>query len=295
MIGNLQLFDGILIFCSVVKLGSFTATAKETGFSTSHISKEISKLEKRLSTRLLNRTTRSIRLTSDGEAYYQQCLQLIADAEEAEAFSHQKTPTGHLKISAPINFAINTLYPKINQYMQSYPNVTFEVDLNDRKVDLIAEGFDLAVRIATSLEDSSLVSRKISRSHAVTVATPEYLARHGTPTHPRELSDHNCICYTNLTNRRLWQYRNAKETISVQVKSNLSTNNADMELAFLLDHMGIARLPLFIVEHQIEQGKLICLLEDYLKPPIDIYVIYPSRKQQSRKLTTFIDCLLASS
>lgn len=286
---NTQLFDGIIIFCTVVEQGSFSAAAIACGHSTSFISKTITKLETRLNTRLLNRTTRSISLTTDGELYYQRCTQLIRDAEQGEAFTQVIEPTGTLRISAPLNYTINQLKPIFNQYLSLHPKVNLDLDLNDRKVDIVSEGFDLAIRITHALEDSSLIVRTLASSKIVTVASAQYLSNHPAITHPQQLTEHNGICYAYSSKKDQWRYTQGDQIFNVETPSNYTTNNGEIQLGFALDHLGIARLPAFIVQPHLASGELVQILNEYDNQSVNIYLVYASRKHQSAKLRSFID------
>lgn len=289
---NNQLFDGIIVFCAVVEKGSFSAAAIECEHSTSYISKTINKLETRLNTRLLNRTTRSISLTTDGELYYQQCAQLIKDTQQAQAFSQEIEPSGTLRISAPINYSVKTLKSLFNQYLKRYPKVTLDLELSDRKVDIVSEGYDLAIRITREMEDSSLIMRKIASSRIVTVASTEYLANHPSIDHPEQLKDHIGIRYSYAAKKDLWAYTKGNETFNVDVPCNFTTNNGEVQLSYALDHLGITRVPEFIVKEHLANGNLHTILDEYDCDKVNIYLIYASRKHQSSKLRTFIDFLV---
>ena len=209
MTANTKLFDGIVIFTHVVNSGGFSAAAELTGHSTSYISKEINKLEARLGVRLLNRTTRSISLTPEGELYFQQCQQLVFDAESTvgEITSSHVNPKGMLKISCPVSFGLGHLQPILSEYMSMYPEVQLHMDFNDRKVDVVQDGYDLVIRATRDLDESSLVCRKIYQAKAYTVASPAYLRKHGRPEHPEELVNHACICYSNHKTPTRWIYQ----------------------------------------------------------------------------------------
>ncbi|WP_037410317.1 LysR family transcriptional regulator [Shewanella fidelis] len=286
------LFDGIVIFAQVVKSGGFSAAAESLGHSTSYVSKEINKLEARLGVRLLNRTTRSIGLTPEGEAYYQQCLQLISDAELAVGLITQDnvSPKGVLKLSCPVGFAQSHLQPIIDEYLKRYPNVSLELELSDKRTDVIADGYDLAIRASAHLEESSLICRKIYTSKAYTVASEEYISRHGKPHHPRELATHSGICYSNLKQPSRWEYVDQHgKPFFVDVRQKVLCNNGEMQLAMVLAGHGIARLPGFYMEQAIQDNRLVVLFENCPSHEIDVYVVYPSRKHLSPKVRAFID------
>ncbi|MAD45308.1 MAG: LysR family transcriptional regulator [Oceanospirillaceae bacterium] len=287
-----DLLDGMVIFATVVDAGSFTRAARLTGHSTSYISKEINRLEERLGVRLMNRTTRSLHLTADGELYYQQCQQIIADASDVQnaLLGHQLQPTGTLRVSCPSSFAVVRMQDIFSGFLQEYPQVSLDLDLNNRKVDVIADGFDVVIRATPHLEDSSLISRKIMSSRAITLASPAYLEKHGTPEKPQDLINHQCITYSYLKNPRQWPYKNQYGMeISVEVNSRVTVNTSEMELALCLAGNGIARMPGFLFSDEFSSGQLVELFPDYQPSPIDTYLIYPSRKHMSAKVRSFID------
>ena len=289
-----QLFDGVVIFTHVVNCGSFTAAAEITGHSTSYISKEINKLEARLALRLLNRTTRTLSLTPEGKVYYEQCQQLVLDAQDALTLLSQShvSPKGKFKISCPVAFSQGYLQNIILEYMRLYPEVQLELELNDRQVDLVQDAFDLVIRATGQLEESSLICKKIYTSKGLVVASKEYIERYGKPTHPSELAEHACLCYSNLKNPYRWQFTSLdKSPFFVDVKCKVLCNSAHMELAMVIAGEGICRLPEFVMEQELKEGKLEVLFNDYLAPEINVYAIYPSRKHLSPKVRCFIDLL----
>ncbi|MBD1558722.1 LysR family transcriptional regulator [Vibrio sp. S9_S30] len=293
MATDTQLLDGMVIFAEVVSKGSFTKAAESTGHSTSYISKEINKLEERLSARLLHRTTRTLSLTPEGELYFDRCQQLILDVEElGETLSGKNaTPRGTLKISCPVTFGLSRIKPVLAKYSEQYPNVDLDIDLSDHKVDMIAEGIDISIRGTSSqLEDSTLISQKVMTSDSVTFASPAYLARCGTPIHPSELKDHKAICYSLIKNPSQWTYWEKDGTKkSVRVKSKLLTNSPQLELAMCKEGLGITRMPTFNLGNELETGELVELFSEYPKVQINMYLIYPSRKHMSAKVSSFID------
>ncbi len=295
MTTNSQLFDGIYIFYQVVRCGSFTACANYTGHSTSYISKEINKLEQRLAVRLLNRTTRSISLTPEGEVFFEQSQLLIENAEHAQGLltSKQDSPHGLLKISCPVDFGLNYLKPIIDEYLNSYPDVSLDLDLNDRHVDVIQEGIDIAIRATAALDDSSLISRKIFQSNSYTLASKQYIQRFGKPKQPQDLSKHACICYKNHKTPTKWQYITANnETLNVDVNKRILSNNAQMQLSLAQAGHGICVLPKFCLGKDFDDTQLVALFEDYQSPKIDVFAVYPSRKYVSAKVRCLIDLLV---
>ncbi|WP_420590746.1 LysR family transcriptional regulator [Bacterioplanoides sp.] len=294
---NGQLLDGMVIFTEVVNAGSFTLAAENTGHSTSYISKEINKLEERLGVRLMNRTTRSQSLTAEGEIYFQQCQQIIAEATQAQnaLMGQQLEPTGTLRISCPASFGEAQMQPVFSGFLSRYPQVALELDVSNRKVDVIAEGFDVVIRATPQLADSSLISRRVMTSRGITVASPDYLNRKGTPSRPEQLAQqhpdqHECITYSHLKQPRLWQYQNQYgKDIQVEVGSRTLTNSSEMILSLCRDGQGIARIPEFLLTDELQQGTLVELFCDHQRFPIDVFLIYASRKHMSSKVRAFID------
>ncbi|WP_295895640.1 LysR family transcriptional regulator [uncultured Vibrio sp.] len=293
---NSKLLDGIVIFVELINCGSFTKTAENTGHSTSYISKEITKLEDRLGVRLINRTTRSISLTPEGELYYKQCLQITDDAEQAESSVNQRQlePKGSLKVSCPISFGMPQLKPILAKFLTRYPKVNLDLNMTGRQVDVVADGFDVVIRTANQLEDSSLISRLLINSYGVTVASPDYLSAHGTPKHPSELSQHKIITYSYAKAPNVWQYQTPQgEPLSVQLESRVITNSPEMEIELAIAGQGITRMPKFNVDDKLESGELVVLFEDYKKVPINVYLVYASRKHMSAKVRCFIDFVVS--
>jgi len=287
-----QLLDGMVIFVEVVNGGSFTQAALTSGHSTSYISKEINKLESRLGVRLMHRTTRSLRLTPEGEVYFQQCQQIIDDAEQAHNIlsGGQAQPKGTLRISCPTSFAMARMQTIFSDFINLYPEVNLELDLNNRKVDMIAEGFDILIRASRQLDDSSLISRKVYSSEGILVASPSYLEKHGRPKKPADLSQHQAITYSHSKQPNLWQFTDPQGQIeSVLVNSRVQTNSSELEVSLCVAGHGVMLMPRFNFNGELERGDLVELLTEYQRPEINVYVVYPSRKHMSAKVRSFID------
>ena len=289
---NPSLLDGVVIFNEVITAGSFTKAADNTGHSTSYISKEINKLEARLGVRLMNRTTRSLSLTPEGELYFQQSQQLISDAEQLQRTldGHQQNPSGLLKISCLSSLDTHFIQSVFSDFLDLYPDIRLELDISNRKVDMIAEGFDLVVRGTPSLEDSSLISKRLLSARGAVVAAPKYLKAKGIPEVPEDLKHHDCITFSYLKQPRHWPFKNqyGKETV-VEVRSKIHSNSSEMELALCVAGQGIVRLPSFMLRDELDTGALVELFPDYQHLAIDIYLVYPSRKHVSAKVRAFID------
>jgi len=290
---NTDLLDGVAVFVGVINAGSFTAAAQALGHSTSYVSKEVTRLEKRLGSRLLNRTTRTISLTDAGRAYYERCSQIIIDAQNAQGSINQlqDTPAGLLRINAPGSFGSKHLLNVIADFMHRFPEVKLEVEFNDRLIDVVAEGFDVVIRVG-SIKDSSLVARKFTSSRAVVVASPEYLKRKGRPVVVEDLAHHDCIAYSLLPVPNQWDFYKEGVRSSVTVDPRVSCNSSAIEVSMVLQGIGITRVPLFTCEQEVMSGKLEIILADYDEIKFDVYAVYPHRQYLSAKVRAFIDHLV---
>ncbi len=290
-----RLLDGMVTFVEVVKSESFTKAAETLGHSTSFISKEVGKLEDRLGVRLLHRTTRKLRLTDEGRLYFDQCRQIVEDALVAEnsVTGKQGEPQGLLKVGCSIAFGLAELKSVLPKFTQQYPKVDLELELNDRKVDLVEEGFDVVIRATVQLDDSSLISRQIGWYPTLTLASPGYISKHGKPTHPNDLRHHRVISYSNVKNPHIWVYKDhGGETIQVHVNHQIVTNNSSMEVALALADQGIFRAPSFCLSDEIETGRLVPLFTDLPETLVGVYMVYPSRRHLSTKVRCFLDFMM---
>ena len=287
-----DLLSSMATFAKVVEAKSFTAAAIELAMSKSAVSKHISRLEDRLGARLLNRTTRRLSLTETGAAFYDRCARVVAEAEEAElaVTRLQSEPRGTLRMNAPVTFGALHIAPAISEFLGRYPDLQIEMTLNDRFVDLVEEGFDLAIRIAR-LTDSSLIARRIAPDRRVVCGTPAYFARRGTPTSPEDLVRHNCISYTYMTVPDQWQFVEGDATRSIAVEGNFRANNADAMRAVVLAGLGLAMLPTFAVGAELQAGRLQAVLERYTPSRTSVYAVYPHSRHLSAKVRAFVDFL----
>lgn len=278
-------------FARVVEHGSFARAAERLEVSTSAVSRQVAELEAHLDVRLLNRTTRKLSLTEAGQAFYERCVALLADLDEAEASVRASAvlPKGTLRITCGVSFGVRYLAPAIAEFCARHPQVLFDIDLSDRTVDLVDEGFDLAVRIG-NLRHQGLVSRRIGWTRAVCCASPAYLAKHGTPKTPAELASHECITYTHVPVPNVLTFADRTgETHSVRIPTRHRTNNGRMSAALAVDGLGISYEPDFIVAPEVRAGRLVRLLPDFEPPQAPIAVVYPSRRHLSAKVRTFVD------
>jgi len=286
--------DDMLAFIKVVDTKSFTAAAERLNLSKSVVSRRIAELENRLGARLLNRTTRRLSLTEVGQAFYERCTRILSDLDEAEraVADLHAAPRGRLRVNAPLSFGLLHLAPAIADFMQRHPAIEIDIDLNDRYVDLIDEGYDMAVRIGR-LRDSSLIARRLAPNRRVICASPAYLEQHGTPETPEDLTKHCCLLYTNVPTAEQWQFRVNGETRAVRVQGNLRANNGDILLAAAIAGHGVAVAPTFLCGEALASGALRCLLYDYYVSDSAVYAVYPQNRHLSPKVRAFVDFLAA--
>ena len=286
--------QAIRVFSQVVESGSFSTAAEKLGLSATATSRHVAELEAHLHTRLLNRTTRRVGLTESGRAFYERSVQLLADLEEAEqeALRAAVVPRGTIRLTAAVNFGVRHLAPAIADFLAAHAEVRFDASLSDRIVDLVEEGFDLAIRIGAP-GSQNVVARKLGETRLVPCASPGYLAAHGAPQTPEELARHNCFTYEYVTPRNLWRFRDpAGGERSVRVSGSLHSNNGELLAEAAARGAGIVFEPAFIVGPEVRAGRLVPLLQDYVPAPAPIYAVYPSRKHLSAKVRLFVEFLI---
>jgi len=294
-VASTGLLDGVAVFVGLINAGSFTAAAHALGHSTSYVSKAVTRLEKRLGSRLLNRTTRTISLTDAGRAYYERCSQIVIDAENAERSINQlqEKPGGLLRINAPASFGSKYLLNILSQFMHRYPEVKLEVEFNDRLIDVVAEGYDVVIRVG-EIKDSNLVARKFTSSRGVVVASPDYLERKGCPKRAEDLAQHDCIAYSLLPTPTQWVFYKDGVRTSVMVDPRAMCNSAEIEVAMVVEGIGITRLPLFTCEQEVANGDLQIILDNYDQLKLDVYAVYPHRQYLTAKVRAFVDYVVAA-
>lgn len=287
-------FQEMQAFVAVVENGSFVRAADALNASKAAISRQVAELEQRLGIRLLNRTTRKLSLTDEGQLFYMRCTDLLNGLEELESELRLRSgePSGHLRISVPVTFGILHLAPLWGKFLQMHPKISMEVTLSDRTVDLVEDGFDLAVRISGS-PHPTFIARKLASSKIVACASPAYLKRHGTPKHPKDIADHDVVSYTYSASKDEWEFihPSGKREV-IKTKSRLHANNGDTCVAAALQDQGIIMQPEFMVYDALRTGKLKPLLTDYQTAELGIYAIYASRRQLPLKLRSLIDFLV---
>ena len=289
-------FGDIAVFVRVVEAGSFTAAADKLGLSQSAVSKCVNRLEERMGTRLLNRSTRKLSLTEAGAALHAHGLRALHEMDEAEleVARLQTEPRGLLRVNAPMSFGVLHIAPAVHDFLQRYPALTLDLQLDDRLVELVEEGFDCAVRIK-ALTDSTLVAKKLAPCRQVVCAAPEYLQAHGTPRTPQDLQDHRCLIYTYRGKPLEWEFSGARaEKIKVTVSGPLHSNSGLASREAALRGAGILSVPTFYVGDDLRAKRLVALLTDYTPlPEINIYAVYPERRNLSPKVRAFVDFLHA--
>ncbi|MFT5631003.1 MAG: DNA-binding transcriptional LysR family regulator [Gammaproteobacteria bacterium] len=291
---NKSLFDGMVLFCTVVEQDGLSAAARLLGHTPSHVSKEITRLETRLGARLLNRTTRRIGLTEAGRTYYENARRIVEDAKATEERLHiaGDQPFGELRMSVPVVFAHGCLNAWLPEYLERYPEVNLNIDVSERRADLIGEGIDLLVRIG-NLPSSDLIARELFKSRRLTIASPDYLARYGTPLHPSDLIDHELIDFSYHGGLQNWTFPfKGKSEIAVPISPRIRCNDAQSEKSLALAGQGITRLPSLACETELSSGALVSILTEFEPDPVGVHVIYASKDNLPAKTRAMIDFLV---
>lgn len=286
--------DGMTVFAAVVDADSFTQAAKNLRASKAAVSTHVQKLEDRLGTRLLNRTTRKLSLTSEGRAFYEHCRRILDEAREAiDAVDNVNAePRGKLRINAPMSFGVLHLGRAIGDFMKEHPNVEIDLVLNDRHIDIVEEGFDLAVRIA-DLPDSSLIARRLAPCRRVVLASPAYWKKHGKPTHPTQLLKHDALIYDYLSEPNTWHFNGPDGPITQTVRGRMRANNGEVLLEAAKCGLGVVMTPTFFCCDQIGNNELEIALSEYEAEPLSIYAVYPHRRHLTARVRTLVDFLVS--
>ena len=284
--------NAISVFCKVIETQSFTQAANQQNISVAMASKLVSQLEEHLKTRLLQRTTRKIVPTEAGMLYYQRCQAILLDLSEADSsISNMATSLqGNLLISVPRDFGLLYISPNLPKFIELHPNLHVEIEFEDKRVDLVAEGYDLALRIGY-MQASSLVARKISSSPMHFVASPSYLEARGIPLTPDDLEYHQGLLYKSSLNQVHWQSTKANQIQRYKIQSKVVSNNGMALLEMTKAGLGISNSPSFFVKDALASGELVEILSEYKQKPLDIYVVYPNRRHLPAKVRAFIEFL----
>ncbi|WP_205962730.1 LysR family transcriptional regulator [Pararobbsia silviterrae] len=287
----MQLED-MRIFVAAVEAASFTGAAARLGLSKQFVSKRVMALEEQLGARLLVRTTRRLSVTPVGRDYFERVVQILADVADAERIvaSQNAKPRGALRVTAPMSFGTMHLGPVIPEFMHRYDEVTLDIDLNDRTVDLVGEGYDMGVRIGV-LSDSSLIARRIAPFDMVACASPTYLAQYGSPETPADLAHHQCLLYGHGKSVE-WPFAIHGRARGVPVTGRVRVNNGEIARDAAVAGLGVTMLPTFIVSAALASGQLIKVLEPYEPPKGGVFAVYPQHRQSSAAVRAFVDFLV---
>lgn len=281
-------------FVRAVELGGFSAAARESGLTPSALSKLVKRLEDRLDVRLLNRTTRKLSLTPEGDAYFVRCQRILAEIEEAEAevARFRGRPRGLLRMSVGTAFGTHQLVPALPRFLERYPEITLELSVSDRRADIMEEGLDLAIRIG-ALADSTLIARKICDLKRTICASPSYLERHGAPRRPEDLLQHNCLSVSSMPELRLWPFDAQDGPRVIEISGSVGSDSADTLLQLAVMGVGIVRLVDIIVGAELAKGTLVPILTDmHHVEPTPMYAVYPHGRHRSPKVAAMMDFML---
>lgn len=294
---NRDLFDGMVLFCTVVQQGGMSAAAKQLGHTPSHVSKEVRRLETRLGARLLNRTTRRISLTESGRIYYENARRIMDHAHTTQdrLQSVGNRPFGELKMSVPVVLAHGWLNEILPEFLRQYPEIDLHIDVSERHADIVGEGFDLLVRMG-DLPSSDLIAREIFRTRGLTVASPAYLEKNGTPLHPIDLADHELIDFSFHGINQNWSYQDMDDRLAVvPVQPRVRCNDAQTEKALAIAGCGITRLPQLVCQAELDAGTLVPILPAFGAQFVAVHVVYASRDILPAKTRAMIDFLVEKS
>ncbi len=282
-------------FAAVVDAGSFVKAADSLGVSKAAVSRYVDALEERLGVRLVHRTTRRLSLTAEGQLFHARSKELLAGVDEAETevTATAIAASGLLRLNAPVTFGIRELAPLWGKFLSLYPKVKLDITLSDRIVDLVEEGFDVAVRIA-ALGNSSLISRRLATTRVVLCATPKYLKSRGMPKVPADLAGHAIISYSYFATRDEWHFDGPKGRVSVRTDPIVHTNSGDTCRTLALAHQGIILQPTFLVGAELKSGALIELMPEFKAAELGIFAVHPSRKHVAPKVRALVDFLAAA-
>jgi DNA-binding transcriptional LysR family regulator len=284
-------YEGMALFIKIVEYGSLSATDRALNLPKATLSRRLNALERRLGTNLVHRNTRSLTLTDAGRVYFERCLPIIAEAEaaEAEMRARMAVPSGLVRLTATVSFGQYVLAPLVFAFLDRYPAVRMELEFTDRRVSLIEEGFDLAVRMGT-LEDSELRARRLMRIERLVVATPQYLERAGTPMTPEELRSHRCLIISDQPDQ--WNFTGTQGEVSVSVPWRLAAHGTLTIREAVLAHQGIALLPEYLLQQDLDLGRVVRLLQDFRAPSIDATALFPKARTTAAATRAFLEFLV---
>ncbi|GHA31766.1 LysR family transcriptional regulator [Photobacterium aphoticum] len=279
-------------FVRVVQTGSFSAAGRDMHTTQTTISKKVAALENHIGVKLLTRSSRDHALTQAGAEYYETCVNLLGELDEAEARARSDIalPRGVLRITAPVAFGRLLLAPIISEFFSRYPDIQVDLLLSDKHVDLISDGIDVAIR-ARQLEDSTLIARHLFNNNMLVLASPDYFEQFGKPITPNDLQQHNCLAYAGMKTVNTWRFYDDDKEITVPVKGNFQSDNGDVLLEVALSGLGLVLLPIWMVKPYLESGQLVQVLANYTGQDIPFNAIYPHSRYTPLKVRCFVDFL----
>lgn len=290
----MDLFACMKIFVATVKHGSLVAASRELNITPPMVSKSLSKLEEDLNIQLLIRTTRKQCLTDAGQIYYDHCDKIIQDIDAAKSMvsGYQSEPQGRMKISVPVSFGSSHMARQVSGFQNLFPKVNISVSCSDEKLDLISDGFDLAIRIAENLQCSSIRARSLAKCKMIFAASPSYIKEFGVPERLVDLKNHNCLIYSNHDKGCTWTAEGNYGTESVAVSGNSVVNNGDFATSLAVTGAGIILQPDFVIEKYLESGCLVPILEEYSVPDLTVFAVYPNKRYVSTNVREFINYMV---
>jgi DNA-binding transcriptional LysR family regulator len=285
-------FEELEAYVAVVDYKGFGNAAEKLGIAKSMVSRRVSELERRLGVQLLQRTTRRQSVTDVGHEFYGRAAQLISDMRDAEqSVAHGQTAiSGRIRLALPLGFGVSQLAQPISEFLDRHPDIRIEVDLNDRRQDLIEENIDLAIRVG-ELEDSTLIARKLAKVHFAVCASPEYLRQHGEPRHPAEIAEHEVLVYSNVAVGRQWFYQRDGKQVSPRMSYRLSANNGEFLAAVASFGQALVTGPVAFLQSYIDSGALIPILTEFARPEVGMYAVYPPGRLVAGRVRVLSDAL----
>ncbi|PUE16817.1 LysR family transcriptional regulator [Limnohabitans sp. MMS-10A-178] len=287
--------NAMQLFVRVAETGSFTAVADQLGMARSVVTRQISALEKQLGVKLMTRSTRSLTLTTAGSAYLEKCRAILnmVDAAESNLIEEKTEPRGRIRLGLPLSFGLQRLMPVLLEFAQAHSNIELVMDFSDRRSNLIEEGIDLSIRITSRLEPGDIV-RKLGETRLLTVASPHYLAKNSRPKHPRELSQHACLVYSQNFQPTSWTYGAKDGNVNVTIRPRLAANNGEALLQAAAQGLGITRPPDFMAQPYLDNGSVVAVLQKFEPMPLGIYAVLPSNRYIPHRVSVLIDYLAAA-
>lgn len=284
--------DQMRVFLEVARSGSFTDAAALLGRPVQTVSKAVRQLETQLQALLFDRTTRSVALTDTGRAYLDQCQDLLDQFDELESSVHRDhgSPKGRIRMTAPTTFGEQNLLPTLASFLRAYPEIRVELTLSNRKSSLVDEGIDLAIRIAV-LPDSTLVARRLAPMRKVVCASPDFLAEYGQPKSPEDLVNYKCLIDTNFDNAHAWLFVINNETVRVEISGPFSANTPEATRQMAVAGLGVGMCPMYVIDQDLEAGRLVPLFEEYEQPEMGVYALYPHRRHLSARVSALVSHL----